>query len=357
MGSEATVYLRRAWWLAELERLIAVDREEARADLQRRMDEIAALPDEALPWASLVPQERDDLTMRRDLLLRYLAQAAAAYTDERRRHYLHRLRQALTEVRTGQVNEINLHRWQEYDEVWTDSLWLIEERDRSGAHLGWYWGNFVPQIPRQLMWRYTRSGDWVLDPFVGSGTTLIECRRLGRNGVGIELVPSVAQRATARVEAEANPHNVETVIIVDDATGFALDTLPVKRFQLIIMHPPYHDIIRFSEDERDLSRAPTVETWLARWRAAVAHVSPLLERGRFMALVIGDKYARGEWIPLGFYAMQTALEMGFSLKSIVVKNFTSTRGKRSQEALWRYRALAGGFYLFKHEYIFILRKR
>jgi hypothetical protein len=46
----------------------------------------------------------------------------------------------------------------------------------------------------------------------------------------------------------------------------------------------------------------------------------------------------------------------FVLKSIIVKNFDETRGKRKQTSLWRYRALAGGFYVFKHEYIFLFRK-
>ncbi len=348
-----TVYLRRAPFLAELARLQAAETAAARDGLQALADAVAALPESGHPWIALSRQQEDDLAMRRALLLRYLQQAATAYTAERRRHYLRRLRLALTEVRTNGINEVNLNRWQEYDEIWTDSLWLIGDRDRSGAHLGWYWGNFVPQIPRQLMLRYTRRGDWVLDPFLGSGTTLIECRRLGRHGVGLELVEAVAQKARALIEQEPNPHGVETPVLVGDATALPL----VGRFQLIIMHPPYHDIIRFSEDERDLSRAPTVAAYLDRWRQAVAHVAPLLERGRYLAVVIGDKYSRGEWIPLGFRVMEATLEAGFTLKSIVVKNFEGTRGKRSQQALWRYRALAGGFYLFKHEYILILKKR
>jgi hypothetical protein len=44
------------------------------------------------------------------------------------------------------------------------------------------------------------------------------------------------------------------------------------------------------------------------------------------------------------------------LKSIVVKNFEETRGKKNQRELWRYRALANGFYVFKHEYIMIFKK-
>jgi hypothetical protein len=55
--------------------------------------------------------------------------------------------------------------------------------------------------------------------------------------------------------------------------------------------------------------------------------------------------------------MQTVQKRGYLLKSIIVKNFEETRGKRRQKELWRYRALAGGFYVFKHEYILLFQKR
>src|SRR4029077_898935 len=101
-------------------------------------------------------------------------------------------------------SDINLPRWKEYPDIITDSLWVLPKRDTAGAHLAWYWGNFIPQIPHQLMRRYTRKGDWVLDPFLGSGTTLIECRSLGRNGVGVELSSEVATEAGALIEKEPN---------------------------------------------------------------------------------------------------------------------------------------------------------
>jgi hypothetical protein len=90
--------------------------------------------------------------------------------------------------------------------------------------------------------------------------------------------------------------------------------------------------------------------------AVVDNTTPYLENGRYFALVVGDKYSKGEWVPLGFYCMQEVLKRGYLLKSIVVKNFEETRGKKNQKELWRYRALAGGFYVFKHEYIFIFQK-
>lgn len=237
----------------------------------------------------------------------------------------------------------------------------MDKRDSSGAHLGWYWGNFIPQIPRQMMLRYTKKGDWVLDAFVGSGTTLIECRRLGRNGVGIELNPEVAQRAKWLIEKEQNKDNVFTEVVVGDSRTIdikqILNKYGITKVQLLIMHPPYHDIIKFSQNKSDFSNARNTEEFLKMFGAVVDNATPYLEKGRYFALVIGDKYSKGEWIPLGFYCLQEVLKRNYLLKSIIVKNIEETRGKRNQRELWRYRALVGGLYVFKHEYIMLFKKK
>jgi len=301
------------------------------------------------------------VSVRKDVLLSDIDQILDAQTEERARYYLKRLRAGISEIKTGKINEINLRRWKEYDEVITDSLWVLERRDNSGAHVAEYWGNFIPQIPHQMMVRYTKKGDWVLDTFVGSGTTLIECRRLGRNGIGIELNPKVAQRARELVEREQNKGNVTTDIVVGDNRTIDIKSVltrhAIDRVQLLIMHPPYHDIIKFSEDTHDLSNAKTTQDFLSMFGQSVENATPYLEKGRYFALIIGDKYSKGEWIPLGFFCMNEVLKRGYSLKAIIVKNFEETRGKRNQQELWRYRALVGGFYIFKHEYVFVFKKK
>ena len=74
----------------------------------------------------------------------------------------------------GKYNDIDMKNWKDYTDIYTDSLWIINKRENSGAHKFRYHGNFVPQIAFQLLSRYTKKGDWILDPFLGSGTTLIE---------------------------------------------------------------------------------------------------------------------------------------------------------------------------------------
>jgi hypothetical protein len=264
-------------------------------------------------------------------------------------------------------NDIDLTRWKDYPEIETGSLWLFERRDRTETHVGDYHGNFIPQIPQQLLKRFTRQGDVVVDLFLGMGTTLIECRRLGRHGIGVELLDHVAEAARERIEATANPHRVETQVLVGDsgAPGSAervrnhLAALGKEHADLVVLHPPYGDIISFSKGERpeDLSNVASDGEFVERFRPVLRRAYELLAPDRFMALVIGDKYAQGSWVPLGFMGMQAAMDEGFRLKSIIVKDINGNeKGKGKNANLWRYRALAQGYYLFKHEYVFLFQK-
>ena len=295
-----------------------------------------------------------------EYLLNEIDQIIKTYTLERSRYYLKRLIKSIKEEKKGRINDLNLNRWKEYDDIFTDSLWILKKRDRSGEHKASYWGNFIPQIPNQLLRRYTKKGEWVLDTFLGSGTTLIECKRLGRNGIGIELLENIAKSAKKTIEKETDKKGIIAEIINADSSELdykkEFKRFGIKSVQFLLMHPPYWDIIKFSKKKNDLSNVKNIDEFLRLFGKIVDKTYPLIDKGRYFALVIGDKYSKGEWIPLGFYTMQEVLKRGYKLKSVIVKNFDETKGKMSQKELWRYRALAGGFYIFKHEYIFLFKK-
>jgi hypothetical protein len=265
--------------------------------------------------------------------------------------------------------------WKDAD-IFSDSLWILGDRDNSGAHDGFYHGNFIPQIPHQLMRRFTRAGDVVLDAFLGSGTTMIEARRLGRNCIGVELLPEVA--ATAKELALRQPSaksGIFSEIIVGDSTESdtraKIQAVLAKRgkkgVDLVVMHPPYHDIVKFSDNPADLCNAGSVDDYVRRFGLAVDNLIGMLSDRHYLAVVIGDKYADSEWVPLGFRLMDEALRRGrgresgrtsrLALKSVIVKNMVNNRAKRNKEQLWRYRAIKGGFYVFRHEYILLFQKK
>lgn len=256
------------------------------------------------------------------------------------------------------INDLDLKEWKSI-EVNTDSLWIIDKRDNSGVHNANYHGNFVPQIPRELMQRFTKKGDFVLDTFLGGGTTLIETQRLERNGIGIELQEDVAKQTKKLIKQEEK-ENLVSDIYVGDSSNFEYEKLLEKynidNVQFIIYHPPYWDIIKFSEQDKDLSNCPTLENFLEKLEKTIVDSTKILQKGRYCAIVIGDKYEKGQVVPLGFYCMQLFQKHKMKLKAILVKNFNETKGKQNQQALWKYRALANNLYLFKHEYIFVFRK-
>lgn len=259
----------------------------------------------------------------------------------------------------AKYNNLDMSEWKQYDDIYTDSLWLIDKRDNSGAHSGAYHGNFVPQIPNQLFRRYTKKGDWILDPFMGSGTSLIEAQRLGRNAIGIELQDEVAKEAYQRIISEKND-SCQGRVCVGDSRILDLNVFmqkeEINKFQFVIFHPPYWDIIRFSDNKNDISNSETLEIFLDNFGKVIDNTTQHLEKNRYCAVVIGDKYANSEIVPLGFHCMNLFLQRGFKMKAILVKNFEDTKGKANQKAIWRYRALASDFYIFKHEYIFVFKK-
>lgn len=258
----------------------------------------------------------------------------------------------------AKFNDIDLKDWKN-SEVWTDSLWIIPERDKSGKHDNIYHGNFVPQVPRQLILRYTKKDDIVFDPFVGGGTTAYEAESLGRHFVGVDIKPDMVEQVKNKVDNKDYFSELITGDSTDVRTYSNIKDILQKRnrknVQLAILHPPYADIIKFSENENDLSNKKTISDFLVGFSLVIKNTLSLLEKDRFLAIVIGDKYSQGEWIPLGFYCLMEAQKLGLTLKSIVVKNMTGNRAKQKQGNLWKVRSLRSDYYVFKHEYIFIFK--
>ena len=268
-----------------------------------------------------------------------------------------------SEAKTPPYSDVDLNRWRDYDHVWTDSLWLIDSRDTTGGHQLDYHGNFVPQIATQMYLRYTKEDDIVLDPFLGSGTSAIEAERQNRRLIGVELKANLVDKVREKVSPVLLDDRIR--VLRGDATRpettarirRALKEMGAEHAHLFILHPPYHDIIQFSDDPADLSNAANLENFLDSFESVARMGFSLLEPGRFAALIVGDKYAEGELTPLGFYCMERMQRVGFQTKAIIVKNIEGNeRGKGRSSNLWRYRALRGGFYIFKHEYVMVFRK-
>ena len=257
-------------------------------------------------------------------------------------------------------NDLDIDNWKDLN-INTDSLWLINERDKSGKHENFYHGNFVPQIPNQLIRRFTKKDETVFEPFMGSGTTLFECEKLGRKYIGLDINPKIVDYVRQKVSVESEYFIEECNSLDTEKVNLnlnqAFEKLSVKSSQFILMHPPYLDIVKFTDDENDLSNIGNLKDFVGKFRSVCENSLKYLDKNRYFAIVVGDVYKNGEVLPLAFYCMDM-IKRNFNvkLKGIVVKNIEGNRGKTGQNNIWKYRALNSDYFIFKHEYIFVFKK-
>src|SRR3989339_992458 len=122
------------------------------------------------------------------------------------------------------------------------TLFSFQERGNWATHYlnAAYRGNFAPQIPRNMILRYSREGDNVLDSMCGSGTTLIECKLLNRNGIGVDLNKKAVLLTRNRLDFECDSKATSKTYVGNTKN---LDRVADSSMDLIITHPPYANII------------------------------------------------------------------------------------------------------------------
>ena len=244
-----------------------------------------------------------------------------------------------------------------------DSLWLIDKRDSSGKHENNYHGNFIPQIPNQLIRRYTNKNDTVLELFTESGTTVYECEKLNRNYIGFDINTQMIQYINQKMADTQNIHYLINECDVTDTDKMnvvmnqSFKWCETQTVDFLIAHPPYMDIVKFTEKKEDLSNISDLDTFIEKITLAMKNGLQYLKKDKYFAIVIGDVYKKSEVVPLGFYVMD-AIKKNFKvkMKGIIVKNIEGNRGKLGSQGIWKYRAMNSDYYLFKHEYIFVFKK-
>ena len=186
---------------------------------------------------------------------------------------------------------------------------------------------------------------------------------MDRRCIGVEL----KQELVDSVSKKFTPKQLVTdvnIICGDSTSQDAMDKVQARlevmgkeKAQFLILHPPYDDIIKFSDKKEDLSNCSSTEEFYDLFEKVAKNGYDMLEKGRFAALIIGDSYKNSEVQPLGFKCMERMQNLGMKLKATIVKDIQGNERAKGRTAnLWRYRALAGGFNIFQHEYIFIFQK-
>lgn len=235
------------------------------------------------------------------------------------------------------------------------NVWSFPQRGKWATHGGEYRGNWAPEIPRNLLLRYSKEGDVVLDQFVGSGTTLIECKLLGREGIGVDVNLNALMLTRDRLNFSYNPFDIticEQETFLGDARN--LDKIKDGSIDLIATHPPYANIIKYSKDkiEEDISNVENIDKYVEEMEKVAVESYRVLKEGKYAAILIGDTRRNKHHIPVAFRVMQAFLHTGFILKEDIIKIQHQMKGS----TFWAKRSQELNFLLLKHEHLFVFRK-
>lgn len=184
-----------------------------------------------------------------------------------------------------------------------------------------------------LLQRYTKPNDLVVDPMCGSGTTIDVAKELERKVIGYDISP------------------YRKDIIQNDARKIPLNNNTVD---FVFIDSPYSDNVKYSDHSKCIGKIPcTDEKFFKELEKVAKEIHRILKSDKYMAWLIGDHWRKNTgYIPVGFkiYDMLANYFKPIDVISVVRRNQTSNTG------LWHKRAREFNFYLRGFKYLFIMRK-
>lgn len=236
-----------------------------------------------------------------------------------------------------------------------NTVWSFPSRGEWATHGAEYPGNWSPYVPRNLIERFTARNHLVLDPMMGSGTTLVECRLLQRNAIGLDVNQEAIILANDRLTFTHQNRPMGVGNSVETYLGDArnLNKLEDASVDLIAAHPPYANIIRYGEGcfEGDLSDISSVTGYIEAMRDVAAEFFRVLRKDGHCGILVGDTRVHAHYVPISYMVMAQFLAVGFVLKEDIIKVQHNTASERG-----RWQGLCTQFYKIAHEHLFIFRK-
>ena len=231
------------------------------------------------------------------------------------------------------------------------TVWSFPQRGAWATHNPKYRGNFAPQIARNIIEMYSEKGDTILDPMVGAGTTLIEAKLLARNAVGLDINPGAVELAETALRFKHHPASEQQVKIADARD---LSFLEDESFDLVLTHPPYMNIIKYSDGTiaEDLSNTGSLPKFCDQIEIIAGELFRVIKADKYCAILIGDTRKGRHYVPLAFRVLERFLKVGFVLKEDIVK----VQHNCKYTERWRWKAKQDKFYLIMHEHLFVFRK-
>jgi DNA modification methylase len=193
--------------------------------------------------------------------------------------------------------------------------------------------SFPVELPSRIIEILTNPGGWIIDPFMGSGSTIVASIIEGRNSVGIELSEKFYKEAQKRV----NMLSLEKLSNPSLSTNlYHGNSLELEKFvekesvDLCVTSPPYWDIlnrkrsadrkenVRYSDSEQDLGNIPDYDLFLEKLASIFSKVHSALKEGGYCAVIVMDIRKGGTFYPFHSDLSALMVGLGYKFKDIII---------------------------------------
>ena len=208
------------------------------------------------------------------------------------------------------LNDLSGKEWIKFTKSWFIMSGKAD-REKTAAHPA----TFPEELPTEFIQFFTRTGESVLDPFAGTGTTLIAADALGRESTGIEIEPSFVEFARRR--SPSLVHDGDALAILNDP-----GILPDQHFDYIFTSPPYMNTLHqsrggnrdtrhkyrsergepltYGENEKDLGNLKDLEEYIQQITDIFIAVHRVLKPNRYCTVVLQNLNSNGSTIPVAW---------------------------------------------------------
>lgn len=219
-------------------------------------------------------------------------------------------------------------------QIESTTLWDFPRQNYSNKLHGnnKYRGVTPAQVVWNLLQRYTKEGDLVVDPMCGSGTTIDVANELNKNIIGYDL------------------NIVRSDVIKNDSRKIPLQNNSVD---FVFIDPPYSDNINYSDDKRCIGKISCEKgEFYDELEKVASEIARILKPNKVAGWVIADQWIKKKFTPAGFLLWQR-LERYFDPVDIVC---LTRHNQTSNTRIWHNRARQFNFYLRGFKYLFIMKK-
>lgn len=214
----------------------------------------------------------------------------------------------------NKLNDLTGKEWIKFSKSW-----FVHRPPRRKEEELLHPAKFPESLIEEFISFFTKEGEWVLDPFLGTGSALLAAGKLRRNGVGVELSKDYSNSAIRRI----NKHNyLAELHVVNGASENLTELLHSKfkknfQFDYVITSPPYWNQLernslrqkarigkglstKYSDDSGDLGNEKDYQKFIEKQARIFDNVFDCTKNNGYLTIITNNVYFNGQLYPLAY---------------------------------------------------------